>query len=245
MEDAPSGLELPESLVVLVPNVSDSDLAADARDALAAARDDAADARDVVSAGDGSAVALADRQLAAQDRAASAVDRCEAAADRHGAAGHLQLSYRDELTGTLSRTAGRDQLRQAIERAHRTRESLVVAFLDVDRLKRVNDTQGHAAGDLLLQSVGIALRKCLRVYDLMVRYGGDEFLCALPVSALSEAGRRFADVSRLLGRSVPGASFSVGLVLLDVDETLESVVARADQEMYESRRGPQVLQLPD
>jgi predicted signal transduction protein with EAL and GGDEF domain len=59
-------------------------------------------------------------------------------------------------------------------------EGLVVAFVDVDGLKRVNDTEGHLAGDALLIAVADSLRACLRSYDLVMRFGGDEFVCALP-----------------------------------------------------------------
>jgi diguanylate cyclase (GGDEF)-like protein len=120
-----------------------------------------------------------------------------AALDRHGAADELQNAYRDDLTGTLVRAAGRDQLMQAVARAHRTGETLVVAFVDVDHLKQVNDEHGHLARDNLLRAVGTALREGLRSYDVVVRYGGDEFVCGLPDVGLTEAERRFIDVANL------------------------------------------------
>ena len=107
------------------------------------------------------------RALAAADRAAAARDREHAARERRTAATRLENAYRDDVTGVLSRTAGRDQLRQALARAHRSGEPLVVAFLDVDHLKRINDERGHAYGDRLLQEVGLALRQGLRSYDVL------------------------------------------------------------------------------
>ena len=107
--------------------------------------------------------------LAAADRAAAARDREHAARERRAAATRLENAYRDDVTGVLSRGAGRDQLRQALARAHRSGEPLVVAFLDVDHLKRINDERGHAYGDRLLQEVGLALRQGLRSYDVLAR----------------------------------------------------------------------------
>ena len=84
-----------------------------------------------------------------------------------------------------------------IERARRTGSKLTIAFVDVDRLKELNDTAGHPAGDRLLHLVVVTLRANMRSYDVIVRYGGDEFLCAMP--NLAEDGAR--SVSR---RSPPG-----------------------------------------
>jgi diguanylate cyclase (GGDEF)-like protein len=173
--------------------------------------------------------------LAASDRAAAANDRHEAALDRHGAADHLQQAYRDDLTGLLLRNAGRDHLGQVYARARRLREPLVLAFLDVDHLKSANDRDGHGAGDDLLRAVGAALREGVRSYDVLVRDGGDEFLCAFVGSYLAEAEHRLADVGAAVSRAVPGASFSVGLAELGDDTSVEDMIGRADTDMYARR----------
>jgi len=95
------------------PNDSDF-AAATQRDVAPLARDQAAEARDTASAGAG------DARHAAEDRVAAADDRRAAALDRYGAADHLQNAYRDDLTGMSLRDAGRDQLSQEVDRAHRT-----------------------------------------------------------------------------------------------------------------------------
>jgi diguanylate cyclase (GGDEF)-like protein len=162
------------------------------------------------------------------------LDRREAASDRISAAATLAHTYRDELTGALLRGPGQDQLRHAVDRASRG-ESLVIAFVDVDRVKWFNDTQGHAAGDRVLHQVGHALLEGLRSYDRVIRYGGDEFVCALPGSHLSDAEQRFSSIARGLARRITGAAITVGLVELAAGQTLEAVVAAADLDM-DSRR---------
>jgi diguanylate cyclase (GGDEF)-like protein len=213
-----------------------SDQGAEERDVAARARDEAAAARDAASAAAGDTPQAArDRALAAQDRAAAARDREHAAQERRAAAARLENAYRDDVTGVLSRGAGRDQLRQAVARAHRSGEPLTVAFLDVDHLKRINDERGHAYGDRLLQEVGLALRQTLRSYDVLARDGGDEFVCALVDARLPLAERRFRDIAEILTKAIPGSSISVGFAELHDDETLEAVIHRADRDMYERR----------
>ena len=110
-----------------------------------------------------------------------------------------------------------------------------MAFIDVDRLKLVNDTQGHAQGDRLLAAVGEALRTGLRAYDVVMRYGGDEFVCALPQVSLEDAAHRLHEVEARLATTQPGASVSIGLAQLAEDESLERVLVRADQNLYRAK----------
>jgi diguanylate cyclase (GGDEF)-like protein len=205
--------------------------AAQQRDTAALARDQAAETRDAASADQ----ARKDRISTAEDRAAAALDREESALDRHGAAEQLESSYRDELTGVLSRAAGRDQLGQVIDRAHRIAEPLVIVFVDVDHLKLINDAHGHAHGDHVLHEVGSALRQGLRSYDVLVRYGGDEFVCALVGAELATAEMRFGDIARTLAGAIAGTSVSVGFAELREGETLDKAIDRADRDMYVRR----------
>ncbi|MFP5220335.1 MAG: GGDEF domain-containing protein [Actinomycetes bacterium] len=177
-----------------------------------------------------------DRLLAARDRHDAARDRLDAATERLHAALLLQRSRRDGLTGALHRDAGLAQLQHELDRSQREGGTLVLAFLDVDGLKSINDTQGHLAGDDALRAVGQALGQCLRTYDVVVRFGGDEFVCALPGLTLHEATERFAQVVTSLDRLSPGTRFSVGLSVALPDDTVERVLARADADLYAMRR---------
>ena len=169
------------------------------------------------------------------DSAAAASDRAAAAEDRARAAEFLQAVYRDELTGALMRRAGRDQLAAEIERARRASGRLVVAFVDVDGLKRLNDQRGHGAGDVLLAAVGSALRESLRPYDLVIRYGGDEFVCALPGASLAACAQGMARARQRVAKKISRGSFSVGYAELQSTDSLADVVRRADADMYARR----------
>jgi diguanylate cyclase (GGDEF)-like protein len=111
---------------------------------------------------------------------------------------------------------------------------LVLAFIDVDGLKATNDAFGHAAGDQLLQNVVSALRAHLRDYDLVVRFGGDEFVCALMDLDMAQATERFGVISADLSSSQ--ASLTVGLAELQQDDSLAELIARADDALYEERK---------
>jgi diguanylate cyclase (GGDEF)-like protein len=116
----------------------------------------------------------------------------------------------------------------------------VLAFVDVDHLKAVNDSDGHAAGDRLLLEVANALRARLRPNDLVIRYGGDEFICAISGLSLDEAAKRLAPINETLEAASALGSVTIGLADLRSDDSLETLVPRADAVMYrerEQRRG--------
>ncbi len=144
----------------------------------------------------------------------------------------------DELTGALRRAAGLAALEREVRRAHRFEDrKLVVAFVDLDNLKVVNDTRGHAAGDAVLRELAAALQRRLRAYDLVIRWGGDEFVCSLPGAGL-EAAQRALDDIRTEVTARTGCTFSAGFGELGLDGDAASLVARADADYYERRRHP-------
>jgi len=215
------------------------DRAAQGRDRAAQGRDLAADGRDRVER----RFSISERELAARDRELAARDRAEASCDRERAAHDRKEAARDRvragvdgLTGALRRDRGVADLEHELNRARRSDGRLVLAFVDVDGLKPTNDVHGHAAGDQLLRDVAMALRTGLRSYDLVVRYGGDEFLCALPGADIEGARRRFDEVARHLAERNPQASVSIGLTAFEYTDTLDELTARADAALYAGRR---------
>lgn len=142
----------------------------------------------------------------------------------------------DELTGALRRAAGEGRLEQEIRRANRLAGGqLTIAFVDVDSLKTVNDSSGHAAGDRLLQTLVTAVRARLRSYDTVVRWGGDEFICILPQTDAQAADKVFGDI--LDGfKERTGQKFSIGIAGLQEGDSMEDLVARADRHLYLRKR---------
>jgi diguanylate cyclase (GGDEF)-like protein len=174
------------------------------------------------------AKAAADRERAAGDREAAALDR-----EHHLT--ELDQAHLDDLTGAYRREMGRVALVHEIERARRSQGALAIAYVDFDGLKDVNDRDGHAAGDALLRDLVTSMRAKLRSYDPIVRWGGDEFICALSDADLDAARRRMEEIETALGEVHPGSSVSVGLAALGEADTLETLIERADAALLEAR----------
>jgi diguanylate cyclase (GGDEF)-like protein len=215
------------------------DRASEVRDEHADARDLYAEAREVFDARL-NAGAASDRIGARRDRQDSAIDRGHAAGDRQASSTDRVASARDrksssidQLTGAYRRDAGLVELERETGRANRTGQPFVLAFIDVDGLKATNDSRGHGAGDQLLRRVVDTMREYLRSYDLIVRFGGDEFVCALLALDIEKAAERFVLINAAL---TAHASISVGLAAYQPHDTLDALLARADQALLTQRR---------
>jgi diguanylate cyclase (GGDEF)-like protein len=227
----------------------DRDETATRRDQIAAARDEAGRARDARVGSLANALsqpaaavtkqlfrlgleAAGDRARAAEDRQRAATDRADAAREKAALEAALRSAHLDELTGAYRREMGRLALTQEIDRVRRADGRLVVAFVDVDGLKDLNDREGHAAGDRVLQTVVGAIRTNLRSFDPITRYGGDEFVCGLGGADLAEAERRFDTIGVAI-EAEAGVGISVGLVALADGDTADELTERADAAMLE------------
>ena len=166
------------------------------------------------------------------------LDRAKAVAE------HLSLT--DPLTGLPNRRDLERRLGEELDRAQRSGEWLGCLMIDVDRFKEVNDCFGHAAGDAVLGEVSSALEASLRSFDVVARFGGDEFVALLPGAPL-EAARQVAEalcdvVSTLavqVGRNHPlRLSISVGAVAHEPDssEDAAALLGRADAALFEAKR---------
>lgn len=168
------------------------------------------------------------RAQAARDREQAARDRQLAAADRAHAGAEREMAARDTLTGAWRRGPGLAELQREIDRARHGDAGLLVAYVDVDGLKAVNDSRGHSAGDALLKHVVTALQAHLRSYDLVIRMGGDEFLLALSNATVETARHRLRQVSAELTASAEGGSITAGLAELDAVDGAMELINRAD-----------------
>jgi diguanylate cyclase (GGDEF)-like protein len=100
----------------------------------------------------------------------------------------------------------------------------------------VNDAGGHAAGDSLLVNLATALKVKLRPYDVIIRFGGDEFVCGLAGLGLAGASERMQLVHAAFAESSEIGSITVGLAELGPEESLESLIGRADSALYRQRQ---------
>jgi diguanylate cyclase (GGDEF)-like protein len=151
-----------------------------------------------------------------------------------------KIAYHDALTGLPNRQLFLNQMGMALHRAKRTKTMVAVLFLDLDRFKVVNDSLGHAAGDLLLQTVAERLRTAVRGEDSVTRLGGDEFavMCTdvrTADDAEFVAERIIAALKRpihLEGQEV-FVTTSLGISLFPADATQpEAPLKNADAAMY-------------
>ena len=135
----------------------------------------------------------------------------------------------DQLTGLPNRRAWDKRLAEELARAREARHHLTVVAMDLDRLKQVNDTQGHDSGDELIIGCVRVWREGLRDGDFVARVGGDEFLMLLPGCDGHEARRV---VERMIDAAPPGHLFSTGIATWSGLETAKQLVGRADRAMY-------------
>jgi diguanylate cyclase (GGDEF)-like protein len=151
------------------------------------------------------------------------------------------LSFRDGLTGLYNRRFAQEQGASLFTRAARYREYLHVLMIDIDHFKRVNDKLSHPVGDDVLKEISKIIQTCVRSSDFVARYGGEEFIVFLPLAepelVQSIANRIRNTVNLTKFPKVPWhVTISVGVSGLLEGDSLESLVGRADQFLYISKR---------
>jgi len=207
---------------------TDRDMTARRRDTTAAERDLAADLADrdaerlahdldatdprakkaLEAAAQARKRAAAARSRAAEDRERAAADREVASRERGLLQEEIQRANLDELTGSFRRGMGEVVLRHEMERSRRSHGPMTLIFIDIDNLKTTNDRGGHEAGDTVLRNVFSTLKDTLRPYDPIVRWGGDEFVCAISGADRRQAHDRVTDAQHGLRKLDPNASFT-------------------------------------
>ena len=157
-----------------------------------------------------------------------------------------QLATHDDLTGLLNRRAMLDRMQLEQRRSLRSGSPLLIAQLDIDHFKAVNDTHGHAAGDLVLQSFADTVRRNVRDTDVLARWGGEEFvllLCDTPAAdavALMERLRQAVQAMQVpvaQGGQPITVTVSIGLARHTPADPLAGTLERADRALYAAKAG--------
>jgi len=159
-----------------------------------------------------------------------------------------KIAIIDALTGILNRRALLDRVKQELHRSAREGSSLCLIMVDIDHFKKINDTYGHPVGDVVLKEIAARLKKQLRPYDIIGRYGGEEFMIAIS-KADKEIGKTIAERLRLAICDRPfetddkkiNVSISLGLACIkpqlgdQIDELLEKILKSADFALYRAK----------
>lgn len=157
----------------------------------------------------------------------------------------VNRAIRDPLTGLLNRGYFETLFSYEIERARRYQRRFAVVLMDADHFKRINDNHGHAAGDLVLKTLAAALQRSLRESDIVVRFGGEEFVLILHATGAEDAYTKAESLRLSVERLVVGApqyaiqfTMSAGIAVYPEDGTAASaLLAMADQRLLKAKHG--------
>jgi len=153
------------------------------------------------------------------------------------------LAVTDELTGLKNRRYIMERLESEYQRAVRMETPLSLVLIDIDHFKNVNDTHGHAFGDVVLKAVSREMRESLRTYDLLGRIGGEEFLIASPGSTRDEATALAERIrNRIREKQISGGAITISVTvsagvtaLVGQDEKTDTLLARVDEALYRAK----------
>ncbi|MEM1187763.1 MAG: diguanylate cyclase [Pseudomonadota bacterium] len=153
------------------------------------------------------------------------------------------LALKDALTGAYNRAGYEERTRELYARWKRAGAALSLVFVDCNRFKHINDTYGHAAGDLVLVKVSDVLHGRARASDIVCRYGGDEFVILLPDTAVEgaevfarSACQEIIDAGFNDNGKPIDVSISCGVTQLIEGDEMEDAMGRADEAMYEAKK---------
>lgn len=156
-----------------------------------------------------------------------------------------EQSIRDPLTGLYNRRFLEDSLIRELSRAKRKTHPLSIILLDIDHFKRVNDTFGHGAGDMVLRRLGLVLQAYVRESDIACRVGGEEFSVLLPEGPLQIATQRAEDIRKAVNelalkheeKDLGTVTVSLGVATFpDHGTTADVLIRAADQVLYDAKR---------
>lgn len=171
-----------------------------------------------------------------------AMQRFDVAVNRFDMGITASLTDVDELTGLLNRTAMDRDLKRELAQAKRSGKPLCLAMIDADHFKKVNDDYGHSFGDIVLKELADRFEATLRPRDSIYRYGGEEFLAALPDTGLDQA-EKVMNRLRVQSAKQPISNdeisitqtVSIGLAEVHTDEAIDTAIERADAALYQAK----------
>lgn len=155
-----------------------------------------------------------------------------------------KLAFYDELTGVLNRRAGNASFQVELERCIRKDHNICIAMVDIDHFKAINDTYGHQVGDKVLREVAAILKKTLRPYDVVCRYGGEEFMLIAEINTAAETEQLLERVRKKIAETtIPvddkqisvTASFGALVKTPKSHLQMSDLVKQADMALYEAK----------
>jgi len=155
----------------------------------------------------------------------------------------LELASKDQLTGLLNRRKGWDYLFYEEEKAERSKKPIGVALLDIDKFKSINDNLGHDMGDQVLRAAAGSFASALRASDVLIRWGGEEFLAMFPETDATGAAQAAEKIRASVeahpwelpdGRKI---TVSIGVALKRPEDSWEKAIETADRALYRAKEG--------
>jgi len=151
-----------------------------------------------------------------------------------------QIAITDQLTDVFNRRHIMSRFEEEFEKFKRLKKNVSCIMADVDNFKAVNDSYGHLAGDQVLKAISRRIRNTVRAYDILGRYGGEEFLIIMPDTSVEDA-RELAERirTRVKEETVNNATITLSLGVVCVEESdrsVDDIIRRADQNLYKAKK---------
>lgn len=150
------------------------------------------------------------------------------------------MATRDEKTGIYNHRFFKSIFSLELEKAKRGKQRLAFAIIDIDFFKKFNDTYGHLLGDEILYELAQHLLKVIRKYDVVARFGGEEFFVLLPATTLTQAKRACERMRKSLFNNAKlkkyGVTISLGVTEYKNRDTMQRMIKRADKGLYDAKK---------
>ncbi|MCR4284784.1 MAG: GGDEF domain-containing protein [archaeon] len=150
------------------------------------------------------------------------------------------LATRDDKTGLYNHRFFTNVFEIELEKARRGKQNISLAMLDIDCFKKYNDKYGHVMGDEILYDLAQTLLKTTRKYDVLARFGGEEFLVLLPETPLSKAKKAAERMRKGLYKNNKlkkyGITISIGVTEYKDKDTMKKMITRTDKALYQSKQ---------